>query len=272
MGAELAAAFAAAREVFEEVDDALGAAAVPADAGGTGRDPHPHRERPAGADGGQRGRGAGAASASSASASTRRRSSPAIRWANIPPWRPPAPSAWPTRRGCLSCRGQAMQAAVPPGEGAMAALIGPRADVALAEEAAEAGRRGRGLRRRQRQQRRQRGDLRRRAAAIEAAIEQGQGTGRPRHPAERLGALPLSADAAGRRRDGRGSGRDTRSSPPRAPAGRQRHRPADPRSRTTIRRLLVEQVTGRVRWRESIAWMAARAAWPASPNWAPARC
>ena len=39
----------------------------------------------------------------------------------------------------LKLRGQAMQRAVPVGEGAMASLIGPKADVALAEAAAAAG-------------------------------------------------------------------------------------------------------------------------------------
>src|SRR6201996_2167250 len=39
----------------------------------------------------------------------------------------------------LKLRGQAMQRAVPVGEGAMASLIGPKTDVALAEEAAKAG-------------------------------------------------------------------------------------------------------------------------------------
>ena len=39
----------------------------------------------------------------------------------------------------LKLRGQAMQRAVPVGAGAMASLIGPKADVALAEEAAKAG-------------------------------------------------------------------------------------------------------------------------------------
>ena len=39
----------------------------------------------------------------------------------------------------LKLRGQAMQRAVPVGEGAMASLIGPKSDVALAEEAAKAG-------------------------------------------------------------------------------------------------------------------------------------
>src|SRR5580693_3461565 len=39
----------------------------------------------------------------------------------------------------LKLRGQAMQRAVPVGAGAMASLIGPKSDVALAEEAAKAG-------------------------------------------------------------------------------------------------------------------------------------
>src|SRR5205814_6026158 len=39
----------------------------------------------------------------------------------------------------LRLRGQAMQRAVPVGAGAMASLIGPKSDVALAEEAARAG-------------------------------------------------------------------------------------------------------------------------------------
>src|SRR5581483_10647708 len=39
----------------------------------------------------------------------------------------------------LKLRGQAMQRAVPVGEGAMASLIGPKTDVTLAEEAAAAG-------------------------------------------------------------------------------------------------------------------------------------
>ncbi|MGH7009571.1 MAG: ACP S-malonyltransferase, partial [Caulobacteraceae bacterium] len=39
----------------------------------------------------------------------------------------------------LRRRGEAMQRAVPPGEGAMASLVGPKADLALAEAAAKAG-------------------------------------------------------------------------------------------------------------------------------------
>ena len=49
----------------------------------------------------------------------------------------------------LKTRGQAMQAAVPVGEGAMAALLG--ADLAIAQAVCEAAARGRGLHRRQRQ-------------------------------------------------------------------------------------------------------------------------
>ena len=99
-----------------------------------------------------------------------------------------------------------MQRAVPVGEGAMAALIGPKTDVALAEAAAAAGAEigvcvvandnnaGNVV---------ISGDK----AAVERAIEKAKELGRPRHPGERLGAVPLPADAAGRRRDGRGAGR-----------------------------------------------------------------
>ena len=52
MGAELAEAFAAAREVFQEVDDALGEKLSQADVRGADRDADADRERPAGADGG----------------------------------------------------------------------------------------------------------------------------------------------------------------------------------------------------------------------------
>ena len=44
-----------------------------------------------------------------------------------------------TTAGLLQLRGQAMQRAVPVGMGAMASLIGPRTDLALAEAAAAAG-------------------------------------------------------------------------------------------------------------------------------------
>src|SRR5450432_2493593 len=93
----------------------------------------------------------------------------------------------------LKLRGQAMQRAAPVGEGAMASLIGPRADVALAEEAAAAEEMAEALA----------------TAAILA----------PR--------TPLVANVTAR------------------PT-------LDPEA---IRRMLVEQVTGRVRWRESMLWL-----------------
>ena len=129
----------------------------------------------------------------------------------------------------LKLRGQAMQRAVPVGEGAMASLIGPKTDVALAEEAARAGRRDRRLRRRQRQQPGQRGDLRDRRGGG-ARHRPRQGTGRPRHSPERLRALPLPLDAARRRRDGLSARRGARRPAERA-AGGQRHRPPHLRPR-----------------------------------------
>ncbi|MBU6320043.1 MAG: ACP S-malonyltransferase [Alphaproteobacteria bacterium] len=152
----------------------------------------------------------------------------------------------------LRRRGLAMQAAVPVGEGAMAALIG-KVDVALAEEiAAEGARQGvvvvandnnvgnvviSGLR-----------------SGVDAAIVAAKARG--------VRAVPLAVSAPFH-------------SPLMAPAAREMEealataalsspcspivvnvtaRPvSDPQE---IRRLLVEQVTARVRWRESVEWMA----------------
>lgn len=153
----------------------------------------------------------------------------------------------------LKLRGQAMQRAVPVGAGAMASLIGPKADVALAEQAAAAGaalgvcvvandnNAGNVV---------ISGDKAAVDRAIEAAKELGAraiplNVSAPFHcplmrPAaeEMAEALAAAAIAA-----------------PRAPVvtnvtARPAHDPEE------IRRLLVEQVTGRVRWRESVLWMA----------------
>ncbi len=153
----------------------------------------------------------------------------------------------------LKLRGQAMQAAVPVGEGAMASLIGPKADVALAEEAAKAGSElgvcvvandnnaGNVV-------------ISGAKAAVNRAIER----------AKELGAraillnvsapfhCPLmqpAADAMARALV------ETIISPPIAPLVTNiTARPTlDPEA---IRKLLVEQVTGRVRWRESMIWLA----------------
>jgi [acyl-carrier-protein] S-malonyltransferase len=153
----------------------------------------------------------------------------------------------------LKLRGQAMQRAVPVGQGAMASLIGPKADVALAEEAAKAGsavgvcvvandnNAGNVV---------ISGDK----AAVDAAIEK----------AKELGAraillnvsapfhCPLMQPAADEMADALAGATIVS---PRAPlvANVTAQPTNDPEA---IRRMLVEQVTGRVRWRESVTWMA----------------
>jgi len=153
----------------------------------------------------------------------------------------------------LKLRGLAMQRAVPVGQGAMASLIGPKSDVALAETAAAAGAEigvcvvandnntGNVV---------ISGDK----AAVERAIAK----------AKELGAkaillnvsapfhCPLmrpAADEMARALE------ETTVTPPQAPlVANVTARPVlDPEQ---IRALLVEQVTGRVRWRESMEWLA----------------
>jgi [acyl-carrier-protein] S-malonyltransferase len=153
----------------------------------------------------------------------------------------------------LKLRGQAMQRAVPVGEGAMASLIGPKSDVALAEEAAKAGsavgvcvvandnNAGNVV-------------ISGAKAAVDLAIEK----------AKELGAraillnvsapfhCPLMQPAA----DEMAAALATATIlPPRAPlvANVTAQPTLDPEA---IRRMLVEQVTGRVRWRESMLWLA----------------
>jgi len=154
----------------------------------------------------------------------------------------------------LRLRGQAMQRAVPLGEGAMASLIGPKSDVALAESAAKAGAKagvcvvandnnvGNVV---------ISGDK----AAVDLAIEAAKALGAraillnvsaPFH-------CPLMAPAA---REMAEALAEVSLIAPRTPlVSNVAARPTfDPE---TIRSALVEQVTGRVRWRESMLWMAA---------------
>jgi [acyl-carrier-protein] S-malonyltransferase len=153
----------------------------------------------------------------------------------------------------LKLRGQAMQRAVPVGEGAMASLIGPKSDVALAEEAAAAGsavgvcvvandnNAGNVV---------ISGDK----AAVDLAIEK----------AKELGAraillnvsapfhCPLMQPAADEM--AQALARATILAPRTPLVANVTARPTlDPEA---IRRMLVEQVTGRVRWRESMLWLA----------------
>ena len=160
-------------------------------------------------------------------------------------------SVWDCAR-LLKLRGQAMQRAVPVGAGAMASLIGPRTDLALAEAAASEGAKlgvcvvandnnlGNVV-------------ISGEAAAVEAAIAAAKALGAravplnvsaPFHcPLMRPAAEAMAAALA-----------EARIGEPKAPVvANVTARPVtDPEE---IRRLLVEQVTGRVRWRESIEWM-----------------
>ena len=136
----------------------------------------------------------------------------------------------------------------------MTALIG--AEIEQAEEVAKEAAAGwRRLRRRQRQCARPGGDLRHHGrAGARRRHRQGQGH-QARHAAGGFRAVPFAADAA---RGRRAWPRNWPRSPsarwpcrcwPMSPPGK----PADP---DHVRQLLVEQVTGRVRWRESILALA----------------
>jgi len=154
----------------------------------------------------------------------------------------------------LKLRGEAMQRAVPVGVGAMASLIGPKADVALAEAAARAGsaagvcvvandnNAGNVV---------ISGDK----AAVDLAIAEAKTLGARAIPLNVSAPFhcPLmqpAADEMARALD------ETLILAPRAPVvcnvtARPTLNPDE------IRRLLVEQVTGRVRWRESLEWLGA---------------
>jgi [acyl-carrier-protein] S-malonyltransferase len=153
----------------------------------------------------------------------------------------------------LRLRGQAMQRAVPVGEGAMASLIGPKTDVALAEAAAAVGAEigvcvvandnnaGNVV---------ISGDK----AAVDRAIEAAKALGARAIPLNVSAPFhcPLMQPAADEMAEALAAAGVVA---PRAPlVANITARPVlDP---DVIRRLLVEQITGRVRWRESIEWLA----------------
>ena len=153
----------------------------------------------------------------------------------------------------LKLRGQAMQRAVPVGQGAMASLIGPKTDLALAEEAAKAGsevgvcvvandnNNGNVV---------ISGDK----AGVDRAIEKAKELGARAIPLNVSAPFhcPLMQPAA----DEMAVALSTAEIfAPRTPlVANVTARPTlDPEE---IRRLLIEQVTGRVRWRESVEWLA----------------
>jgi [acyl-carrier-protein] S-malonyltransferase len=153
----------------------------------------------------------------------------------------------------LRLRGQSMQRAVPVGEGAMAALIGPKVDVALAEQAAaEGARSGVCVVANDNNQGNVviSGDRR----GVDAAIAAAKALGARVAPLNVSAPFhcPLMQPAADAMDQALA---ETNIGAPSTPlVANVTARPvADP---AQIRPLLVEQVTGRVRWRESISWMA----------------
>ena len=153
----------------------------------------------------------------------------------------------------LRLRGEAMQRAVPVGEGAMASLIGPKADLALAEAAAKAGSElgvcvvandnnaGNVV-------------ISGAKAAMDRAIEKAKELGARAIPLNVSAPFhsPLMGPAA---EEMRAALAVTTLKAPRTPlVANVTARPTlDPEQ---IRALLVEQVTSRVRWRESVMWLA----------------
>jgi [acyl-carrier-protein] S-malonyltransferase len=153
----------------------------------------------------------------------------------------------------LKLRGQAMQRAVPVGRGAMASLIGPKTDLALAEAAAAAGSEvgvcvvandnnaGNIV---------ISGDK----AAVDRAIEKAKELGARAIPLNVSAPFhcPLMQPAADEMATALAGA--TLVAPTVAVVANVTARPE--RDPEVLRRLLVEQVTGRVRWRESMEWMA----------------
>ena len=152
----------------------------------------------------------------------------------------------------LKLRGQAMQRAVPVGQGAMASLIGPKTDLALAEAAAAAGsevgvcvvandnNNGNIV-------------ISGEKAAVDRAIEKAKELGARAIPLNVSAPFhcPLMQPAADEMATALASA--TIVAPVVPVVANVLARPeSDPE---VIRRLLVEQVTGRVRWRESMEWM-----------------
>ncbi len=152
----------------------------------------------------------------------------------------------------LKRRGQAMQRAVPVGEGAMASLIGPKTDVALAEAAAAAGAEvgvcvvandnntGNVV-------------ISGAKAAVDKAIEKAKELGARAIPLNVSAPFhcPLMQPAADEMAEALAAAIIVA---PKAPlVANVTARPVhDP---DLIRGLLVDQVTGRVRWRESMEWL-----------------
>jgi [acyl-carrier-protein] S-malonyltransferase len=153
----------------------------------------------------------------------------------------------------LKLRGQAMQRAVPVGAGAMASLIGPKTDVALAEAAAAEGSKV-GVCTVANDNNNGNVVISGDKAAVEKAIEAAKAMGARAIPLPVSAPFhcPLMQPAADVMADALASATILA---PRAPlVANVTARPTlDPEA---IRIMLVQQVTGRVRWRESMLWLA----------------
>jgi len=153
----------------------------------------------------------------------------------------------------LRRRGLAMQRAVPVGEGAMAALIGPKSDVALAEAAAAAGAEV-GVCAVANDNNAGNVVISGGAAAVARAIEKAKELGARAIPVNVSAPFhcPLMQPAADEMAEALA---EVAIATPRTfLVANVTARPSnDPEA---IRRQLIEQVTGRVRWRESIEWLA----------------
>ncbi|MDO9473995.1 MAG: ACP S-malonyltransferase [Caulobacter sp.] len=252
MGAELAEAFASAREVFQEVDDALGQKLFKLMKEGPEADlTLTENAQPA-----------LMAVSLAVSRTLEKEFGVAIERAAFVAGHSLGEYAALAAAGAISLsdtarllklRGQAMQRAVPVGAGAMASLIGPKTDVALAEAAAAAGaevgvcvvandnNNGNVV---------ISGDR----AGVDRAIEKAKELGARAIPLNVSAPFhcPLMQPAADEMAEALGKATIIA---PRAPlVANVTARPTlDPEA---IRRMLVEQVTGRVRWRESMEWMA----------------
>lgn len=157
----------------------------------------------------------------------------------------------------LRLRGQAMQRAVAPGLGAMASLIGPKVDLTLAEAAAAAGAKvgvcvvandnnaGNIV-------------ISGTKEGVDAAIAAAKELGARAIPLSVSAPFhcPLMAPAAEEMAAALGA---TTINKPVVPV-LSNVTVAPTQDPDTIAKLLVEQVTGRVRWRESIGWFAAQGA------------
>ncbi len=153
----------------------------------------------------------------------------------------------------LKRRGQAMQRAVPVGLGAMASLIGPKVDVALAEQAAAEGARA-GVCVVANDNNQGNVVISGDKAGVEAAIAAAKALGARAIPLNVSAPFhcPLMRPAADAMAEALAEVEIVAPSSPLV-ANITARPVSDP---DEIARLLVEQVTGRVRWRESIAWMA----------------